>query len=77
MIDMTLCYALEKKDIGRAAKTTLEAFIPFYSEVLGTYRLTEVLFMGDRYIFTQKGFTLEQSDGTQDKTTQEKGTQNQ
>jgi len=59
LIDMTLIYELEKKDIGRAAKTLIEAAVPFYSEVLGNYRLKEVAFMDERYIFTAKGILAE------------------
>jgi hypothetical protein len=59
---MTLIYELEKKDIGRAAKTLIEAAVPFYSEVLGNYRLKEVAFMDERYIFTAKGILAESKD---------------
>ena len=62
LIDMTLIYELEKKDIGRAAKTLIEAAVPFYSEVLGNYRLKEVAFMDERYIFTAKGILAESKD---------------
>lgn len=59
LIDMTLNYELEKKDMGRSAKTLIEAFVPFYSEVLGTYRLKEIVFMDDKYVFTPKGVIAE------------------